>query len=39
LPGPDAKHPGDSRLLERSAENAATAERAQRRAVVPFYRA
>jgi hypothetical protein len=39
LPGPDARHPGDGRLLEPAAENAATAERAQRRAVVPFYRA
>jgi len=39
LPWPDAKHPGDSRLLEPAAENAATAGRAQRRAVVPLYRA
>jgi len=34
-----ATDPDDSRLLERAAANAATVERAQRRAIVPFYRA
>jgi hypothetical protein len=34
-----ATDPGGSRLMERAAANAAAVERAQRRAVVPFYRA